>query len=140
MPIEFVLAERRAPGQPAAAKKLFAQASSAGETTTRRLAERIAQMSSLSTPDVMGVLEALYQVVPQELAEGRIVRLGDFGSLQVTLQGEGAATEKGFSASLIKTRRVRFREGRGISAALAGAELRRVERAPAAAAKRAAKK
>jgi predicted histone-like DNA-binding protein len=126
MPIEYSLAERGNPAKPTEPKKFYAAARSQGDTTVRGIAERINQMSTVSTIDVMAVLEAFFQTVPQELAEGRIVRFGDFGSFSVTLQSEGAATEKEFNAALINNVKVAFRPGKLFAQAMQGASLRKV--------------
>lgn len=55
----------------------------------RGLAKRSSDLSTVSPVDVMAVLEACFQTVPAELAEGRIVRFGDFGSFFTTLQKRG---------------------------------------------------
>lgn len=141
MPIEYSLAERGNPAKPNEPKKFYAAARSQGETTVRSIAERINQMSTVSTIDVMAVLEAFFQTVPQELAEGRIVRFGDFGSFSVTLQSEGAATEKEFNASLISNVKVAFRPGKLFAQAMQGASLRKVsEPMPASQARAASRK
>ncbi|RTQ52115.1 DNA-binding protein [Hymenobacter gummosus] len=140
MPIEYSLAERGNPSKPTDPKKFYAAARSQGDTTVRSIAERINQMSTVSTIDVMAVLEALFQTVPQELAEGRIVRFGDFGSFSVTLQSEGAATEKEFNASLINNVKVQFRPGKLFDQAMQGAELRKVSEPSAATLRKAARK
>ncbi|SHK81806.1 HU family DNA-binding protein [Hymenobacter psychrotolerans] len=126
MPIEYSLAERGNPGKPSAPKKFYAVARSQGEVSVRDIAGRINQMSTVSTIDVMAVLEAFFQTVPQELADGRIVRFGDFGSFSVSLQGEGADTEKEFNAALINNVKVVFRPGKLFAQAMQGAELRKV--------------
>jgi predicted histone-like DNA-binding protein len=126
MPIEYSLIERGNPGDSNAPKKFYAQTKSQGETTVRGLAKRISDISTVSTVDVMAVLEAFFQVVPQELADGRIVRFGDFGSFSTSVQGSGAATEKEFTRALINTVKVQFRPGKLFSLAMQGAELRRV--------------
>jgi nucleoid DNA-binding protein len=53
----------------------------------------------------------LIEVLVEHLAEGKIVRLGDFGALQVSVGSEGAETEAKFNASLIKSNKVVFRPG-----------------------------
>lgn len=126
MPIEYSLAERGNPAKPNDPKKFYPVARSQGETTVRGIAERINQMSTVSTIDVMAVLEAFFQTVPEELAEGRIVRFGDFGSFSVSLQGEGAANEKEFNAALITNVKVTFRPGKLFAQAMQGASLRKV--------------
>jgi predicted histone-like DNA-binding protein len=60
----------------------------------------------------MATLEALIQVLPSEIAEGKIVQLGEFGSFGITLQSEGAETEEAFTASNIKRFSIRFRPGK----------------------------
>jgi nucleoid DNA-binding protein len=47
----------------------------------------------------------------EHLAEGKIVRLGNFGAFQVSVSSEGAETEAKFNASLIKGNKVVFRPG-----------------------------
>jgi len=126
MPIEYSLAERGNPGKPTDPKKFYAVARSTGDTTTRGLASRINEMSTVSTVDVMAVLEALFQTVPRELAEGRIVRCGDFGSFAVSLQSDGAASEKEFVVGLINNVKVVFRPGKLFAQAMQQAGFKRV--------------
>ena len=135
MPIEYTLAERGNPGKPTDPKKLYAVAKSTGETTVRSLSKRISDISTVSSVDVMAVLEAFFQVVPQELADGRIVRFGDFGSFAISLQGEGAATEKEFTSSLVNKSKVVFRPGKLLAQTVQNADLKRVPNAPARAKK-----
>jgi predicted histone-like DNA-binding protein len=59
----------------------------------------------------MVVLKTLTQVLSEQLADGNIVRLGNFGSFQVSIGSEGVATPEKFNTSLIKTRKVMFRSG-----------------------------
>ena len=135
MSIEYTLAERGNPAKPTAPKKLYAVAKSTGDTTVRALSRRIADMSTVSSVDVMAVLEALFQVVPQELAEGRIVRCGDFGSFFTTLKSDGAATEKEFTAAAITSLTTKFRPGKLFTQAMQAAEFKRVPNTAKTAAK-----
>lgn len=126
MPIEYSLAERGNPGNPSAPKKLYAVARSTGETTVRGLAKRISDRSTVSTVDVMAVLEGFFQTVPEELAAGHIVRFGDFGSFSISLKSEGADTEKEFVVGLINNVKVVFRPGKLFAQAVQNAEFKRV--------------
>jgi predicted histone-like DNA-binding protein len=54
---------------------------------------------------------ALTEVLVEHLAEGKIVRLGDFGAFQVNVSSEGAETEAKFTAAQIKGSKVVFRPG-----------------------------
>ena len=136
MPIEYSLVERGNPANPAAPKKLYPAVRSTGETTVRELAKRISDISTVSTVDVMAVLEAFFQTVPDELAQGHIVRFGDFGSFSASLLGGGAATEKEFTPALVTSVKANFRPGKLFAQALQGATLKRVPPQPAPAAKK----
>lgn len=126
MPIEYSLVERANPSNVKAPKKFYATAKSTGDTTVRALAKRISDISTVSTVDVMAVLEALFQTLPGELADGHIVRLGDFGSFFTTLKSGGADTEKEFTVSLIGNVTVKFRPGKLFAQAMLGAEFKRI--------------
>ena len=139
MPIEYSLVERGNPAKPTVAKKFYATAKSTGDTTVRGLAQRISDISTVSSVDVMAVLEALFQVLPGELTEGRIVRLGDFGSFFTTLKSEGADTEKEFNVALIGGVTAKFRPGKLFAQALQGAAFKRVVATPTDAKARKAK-
>ncbi|GAA4028589.1 hypothetical protein GCM10022409_10860 [Hymenobacter glaciei] len=135
MPIEYSLAERGNPSDANAPKKFYATAKSTDETTVRDLAKHISGISTVSTVDVMAVLEAFFQTEPEELADGHIVRFGDFGSFFTSLESEGAATEKEFNAALVSNVKVKFRPGKLFAQAMQGAELKRVAAIPTAAAR-----
>jgi len=112
MSVKYRVVERGKPGDPTAPKKFYPLVKSSGQTTLRELANRIAQISTVSTVDTMAVLEALLQVIPEELADGNIVRLGDFGSFSLRSQSEGSETAEEVSAHNIKRIKVAFRPGR----------------------------
>lgn len=59
MAIKFKMMERANPRDPQAAKKHYAIAYSDGEVTLRQLAERIAEISTVSSIDTLAVLESL---------------------------------------------------------------------------------
>ena len=127
MAIPFSVVARPNPSDRTLPAKFFENARSSGEFTLRDMANRISRMSTLTTIDTLAVLEAFVQVIPEELANGRIVRLGDFGSLRVLLQSEGSDTAEDFNSSLITRTRVRFRPGQLISNTLDTAVFQRVE-------------
>ena len=59
-------------------------------------------------------LESFLQVIPQEIAKGNIVRLGDFGSFSLTVHSDGVATQEEVTASLIKSNKLHFRPGKQV--------------------------
>ena len=111
MAIQYTLSEKGNPADSSAPKKIYAVSRSSGELSLRQLSKRIADMSTVSSIDTMAVLEALVQVIPEELCDGNIVRLGDFGSFYAKLKSTGAETEEDFNNTYIVKTRIKFRPG-----------------------------
>jgi predicted histone-like DNA-binding protein len=109
--INFSSVPRRDPRNSEAPLNHYAIARSTGTIDLRSLAEKISDRCTLTTIDTFAVLEALVNQIPQELAEGKIVQLGDFGSYRVTLHSEGAATAEELTSLAIKDVKVNFRQG-----------------------------
>lgn len=118
MPVQFVVVAKGNPSNPEAPKKFYAQAKSAGEITLRELAGQIAKRSTVSSPDVMAVLEAMLEIIPERIAEGDIVRLGDFGSFNLTLSSTGSVKEEDVTAANIRDNSLNFRPGKEIQKVL----------------------
>ena len=111
MAINYVLVERGNPQKPEEPKKFYAQAKSTGSVTLKELGKEITQRSTVNHADTLAVLEALTQVLADNLSAGKIVRLGDFGTFQISVGSEGADTEKEFTSNLVKNPKVAFRAG-----------------------------
>lgn len=112
MPVQYSLSEKGNPGKPEAPKKFYANAKSSGEVTFRSLSKEIAGASTtVSDTDVMAVLNDLSKALSRHLAEGRIVRFGDFGSFQISVSSEGAETAAKFNTSMIRGAKIQFRPG-----------------------------
>jgi len=112
MTVKYTVVARGNPQNPDAPKKYYAVAKSTGETTLPKLAERMAEISTLSSIDLTAALEALLTVIPRELAAGNIVRLGDFGSFSLRVRSEGSETEDGVTSRNITKRIIAFRPGK----------------------------
>lgn len=69
--------------------KYYPVVKSTSRVTLIELAEKISRMSSLSTADVIGTVEALTTVIPEEIAMGNIIDLGSFGSFTLTVRARG---------------------------------------------------
>ena len=112
MAVTYVLVERGNPQKPEEVKKFYAQAKASGEVTFKNLSKEIAQGSTtVSDTDVLAVLNDLSKILSRHLAEGRIVRFGDFGAFQIGLSSEGAESADKFTSSLIKGAKITFRPG-----------------------------
>ena len=114
MAVKYNLTKKRNPQEPTNPLKFYAGAKSTGEVTLRALSKKIVQRCTVNSADVVGVLDALDQVLTEELAESKIVRFGSFGSFQVSIGSKGVEDEKDFHVSMINKKRVVFRPGVGL--------------------------
>ncbi len=103
----------------------YAKAVSNGETSIEQLQKLIAKISAISEGDVRSVLMTLTQLVALELAQGRIVSLGELGRLRVGLKSKGGDSKDKFRAQDIKKVRVIFVPGGLIKDSLLSASLKR---------------
>jgi predicted histone-like DNA-binding protein len=112
MSVKFNIVERGNPGNREAAKKFYPSIQSSGRVTTRELAEMAAERSTLSTMDMMAAIEGFLAIVPQQLAKGNIVELGDFGTFWLRTVSDGAETAEEVSPNQISTILPRFNPGK----------------------------
>ena len=112
MTVKFNVVERGNPGNPEAPKKFYPSIQSSGRMTLRQLSNRITQMCTVSSPDTLAVLESLLTIIPQELAEGNIVELGDFGNFWLRSNTEGAEELGKVSAGNVTNVLPRFNPGK----------------------------
>lgn len=112
MPIKYKVVARQNPADRSIPPKYYASAVSSGKTSLRALAQKISQISTVSTVDTVATLEALLQLIPAEIANGNIVKLGEFGSFGLTISSDGVDSEADFTTAKIKKNTVRFRPGK----------------------------
>ena len=125
MAINYSLTQRVNPKDVTAPRKFYAIAKSSGEETVRQLATEISKRTLLGSPEVFAALEAFIDLIPERLAEGKIVRLGDFGSFSITLSSEGVEKAEEFTASLLKGNNLNFRPGKLVQNVLDSAEYKK---------------
>lgn len=118
MTVKYTVVARGKPGDPESPKKYYPMVKSTGKTTLRDLAERVAEISTVSSVDVVAVLEAFLTIVPRELADGNIVNLGDFGTFRLRVRSEGADSAEEVTARNITQALTRFRPGKRFKEAL----------------------
>jgi len=123
MSVKYNIVERPNPQDREAPRKFYPSIQASGRKSLRQLSNRITQMCTVSTPDTLAVLESLLMVIPQELAEGNIVELGDFGSFWLRNSAEGAEELDKVSAAQVTNLLPRFipaQEGMQVSFLLQG--------------------
>ena len=104
----------------------YARAQARGEVTLGDMARRIQRRCTVTRADTMAVLISLGTVMRDGLCAGEIVRLGDLGSFQIGLNGEGSATEEEYHTGLIKKAHINFRPGADLSDILTSLSYERV--------------
>lgn len=127
MPVTYSVVSRGNPGKPEEPKKFYASASSSGEISLRDLAKEIAEISTMSLPDVIGVLESVVMLVPRHISQGKIIRLGELGSLRISISSEGMEKAEDVTVKNIKSNRFLFAPGKELQKALKNVEYVRVK-------------
>jgi len=123
MTVKFNIVERGNPSNREAPKKFYPSIQSSGRVTTREVAEMAAQRSTLSTVDMMAAIESFLTIVPEQLAKGNIVELGEFGSYWLRSTSEGADTAEEVRANQITSILPRFNPGKIFKNVLDGIQL-----------------
>jgi predicted histone-like DNA-binding protein len=124
--IKYSVINKVNPQDVAGVQKFYAVKQPQEELTLRDFGKRISRESTVSMMDTMAVLEGLLQIIPDEILQGKIIKLGDFGTFRTTLSVEGAATEEEFTAANIKKLNIRFRPTKEFVALLAGVTYSKV--------------
>ena len=93
-------------------KKSYASANMTGEANIDDLTRDIEKISTVSGADIRAVLYALVDVAADELADSKIVRLGDLGSLRVSISSKGYNNPVFINESAIKGSKVLFLPGK----------------------------
>jgi predicted histone-like DNA-binding protein len=127
MSVQYVLFQKGNPQKPEDAKKWYANAKSTGGINLRALGKEITQRTTVNHADTLAVLESLTKILTERLAEGKIVRFGDFGSFQVKVGSTGIESAEKFTISLIKTKKVSFRPGSNLKEMLNNLKLEKGE-------------
>jgi predicted histone-like DNA-binding protein len=118
MTIKYNTVERGNPARPGSGKKFYPSIQSTGRVTLRDLVVQISDMSTLTSADMMAAIEGLLLIIPDELAKGNIVELGEFGNFWLRSTSTGAETARKVSGDQITGLVVRFNAGKRFKRAL----------------------
>lgn len=115
MAINFRVIERGEPGVTGGGdKKFYALAAGSGEVSLDDLTHIIEKISTVSGADIRAVLYAMVDAMIMNLEQGKIVRLGDLGSLRVSLSSEGRENADDVTSAAIKGAKTVFVPGRNL--------------------------
>lgn len=99
-------------------QKFYAVPAWNSEVDVRTIANSISKMCTLTPIDIMAVLEAFIQILPDYLMAGNPIKLGDFGTIKLSFKSNGQEKEDDVTASDIKNTKVLFRAGKQLKATL----------------------
>lgn len=109
MSLKIKKINRRNPSVPEDPPKFYASALHERKIELDELATSVADRCSLRRSDVHGVLIALMDIIPAELANGAIVNLGKLGSFFVSVKSEGAETADDLTSSMVTGTKIQYR-------------------------------
>lgn len=84
-------------------EKFYPQAQTSGAVTLETLSRRISRATSASRGDVLLVISSLVDEIIESLEEGNAVRLGDLGSMRISLKTSGEESETDVTSANIRT-------------------------------------
>ena len=123
MAITFTVVQRKNPQKPTAAPKYYANIVGEGKTTLADLAKHAAATSSVSKADILAVLESTFTQIAEDVADGKIVYVGEYFTLQAGGSSAPADSPQEVTAASIRSVRTIFRPGKMIRDALKVAEF-----------------
>ncbi len=112
MSIKFNVVQKKNPQDLTAAPKWYASAVGDGVTTLQDLAEYAGETSTVSKADILAVLESTLTKVSKDLSNGRIVKVGDYFTLQMSVSSDASDKEEEVISSKIKSAKINFRPGK----------------------------
>jgi predicted histone-like DNA-binding protein len=115
MALKYKVIQKTQPGVAGGGKKKFyAIIVIDGEATVDDLIKDIEKFSSLSEPDIRGVIVALENVIQIKLSESKLVRMDKMGTFYPTMHSEGKDTEEEVDSRSIRDVGVNYRPGNRI--------------------------
>lgn len=118
MPITFNAVPKKNPQKPNDPPKYYANIVGEGKTTLQDLAKYASTVSTVSKADILAVLESTFSKIADDVADGKIVYVGEYFTLQAGGSSEGKDTPEEVNASSIKSVKTLFRPGKMIKDAL----------------------
>ncbi len=109
MALKYSVVAKKNPSDKDAPFKYYPQPISSGESGFKSLAKKIQKNTGQNYADVIGVLAALEDLLPEEIKDGMIIRLGDIGSFYPGYKTTASDTPEEVSARNIEQVKIKFR-------------------------------
>ena len=118
MAIPFSPSGKINPNDASAPMKYYPRASNFGEIDLEELAEQVSFSCSATPADCYLVIMSLVTEVSNSLERGKIVRLGNLGSFQVSIKGDSSDTPEAVKAQNVTSASILFRLGKKLKTML----------------------
>ena len=115
MPVKIKAVQKINPQKRNEPAKWYPQAIGDGETTLNDLAAYASSVSTMSKGDILAVLETVFDKAGKDLSDGKIVRIGEHFTLQVSITGTPSDKESEVNGSKVKSSHILFRPGKALS-------------------------
>jgi predicted histone-like DNA-binding protein len=126
MSIRYKLYKKPEPGVAGGGvRKWYANAVLDEELSIDDLVKKIEKFSSFSEADIRGNIIAMENVIKEEIARGKIIRLDVLGSFYPSISSDGVENEEDFTAANIKNVKVNYRPGKRITDALSSVDFKK---------------
>jgi predicted histone-like DNA-binding protein len=126
MSVKYTISQKGNPSKQGKPEKWYANAKSDKSVTLKEVSKEIEQYSRVNHTTTLIVLNALTQILCNHLSKGETVRLGSFGSFQITLSSEGAESAAKFNSSYIKKGKIVFRPSTDIKEMLSNLKFEKL--------------
>jgi predicted histone-like DNA-binding protein len=127
MALGYKVVERAEPGVVGGGqKKYYASSHMPGEMTMDDLIKAIEKMGALTKAEIHGVMYSMVDAMENMLKRGYAVRLGDLGSMRLSISSEGKDTAEEVSAASIRGAKVLFTPGKNIKKLIKDLEYRKL--------------
>ena len=118
MPIAFKMVPKQNNIATPPQVKYYPCAVSSGEVDLEYLAEIISSRSTISVADCYGVLIGMSQVIGEELAKGKIVKIERLGTFALSLKGVGTDEPQKLNKNTILGTRMLFKPAKSLKKVL----------------------
>jgi predicted histone-like DNA-binding protein len=108
MALFYKKVQRGNPSDPSAPKLWYPTLKSVGQVKEKRLAELLADETTLNPKEAEMTLYQMLKVIVNLLLDGHTVQLGELGTFRLTSRSEGSATEEEVNSGKIKNVHVNF--------------------------------
>lgn len=115
--------QRRNPLKPEEAMKWYPVQNTVKMVDESEVAELIADETTLNPMEAQMAIRQLRKIVQRLLLDGKSVKLGNWGSFNVSLNTEGSATKDELTARNVKSVNINFQPGDELKAAMQKADF-----------------